>query len=272
VLERLNGAPLWAIGIGLLVVLVSTFALGHYLNLRYERIGRFTNSTDFSGYVVTAMLGLLAIVMAFTFSLSSERFEERRQLVIAQANAIGTAYLQAQLFDSPYRERLSGLLRAYTKQQVALANSGYPESGPLREQNNKLVTNIWKATEAAFNSVRNTAFASLFVASVNRVIDLDATRAAVRATRLPTEIFSVLCLFLISVAGVLGYEIGLERGLLLTSFVLGLMVMAFLLVLDLDRPQSGGIRETQGPMEQLQISLGASSGPLDPRRNGPHGH
>lgn len=267
--QWLDQMPLWAIGTGLVLLMALSLIVGHGLYLRTGRARRSEDqaSTDFSGYVVTAMLGLLAIVMAFTFSLASERYEERRQLVISQANAIGTAYLRASLFDSPYRERLSGLIRGYVDEQVSLAESGYPNSGPLREQNDRLLGEIWQATAAMFNSARNAPFSGWLVASINEMIDLDASRNSARSTQLPVEVFVVLCVFLISVAGVLGYEIGLGRGLFLAGFVMGLMIVAFLLVLDIDRPQSGGIREMQGPMEQLQKSLNASPEVLDSGQN-----
>jgi len=152
--EWLDEVPLWAIGVGLVALMGCALMAGHRLYLRANR-ARSSESlagTDYSGYVVTAMLGLLAIVMAFTFSLASERFEERRQLVIAQANAIGTAYLRTQLFASPYRERLSRLLRSYADEQIQLANAGYPASGPLREQDARLLGEIWLATAVAFCS------------------------------------------------------------------------------------------------------------------------
>src|SRR4051794_670555 len=66
------------------------------------------------GYLVGSMLGILALLMAFSFSMALDRYEERRHLVVQEANAIGTAYLRAQLLDEPYRGRLSKLLVDYT--------------------------------------------------------------------------------------------------------------------------------------------------------------
>jgi hypothetical protein len=274
VFEWLDQVPLWAIGIGLVLLMAFALIAGHRLYLLTDRPSRSKSqaSTDFSGYVVTAMLGLVAIVMAFTFSLATERFEERRQIVIDQANAIGTAYLRVQLFDSPYRERLSGLIRGYVDEQIRLADSGYPKSGPLREQNSRLLDEIWQATAAMFSSAKTAPFSGWLVDSINKVIDLDAARSFARLTRLPVEIFVVLCVIMISVAGVLGYEIGIERGLFLAGFVMGLMVVAFLLILDLDRPQSGGIREVQWPMEELQKSLSESRNAPDPGVTVSYGH
>src|SRR5881394_263672 len=55
------------------------------------------------GNIVGAYLGLLALLLAFTYSLSLSRYEQRRSLVTQEANAIGTAYLRAQLLDEPHR-------------------------------------------------------------------------------------------------------------------------------------------------------------------------
>ena len=72
------------------------------------------------GYLVGSLLGFLALLMAFSFSMALDRYEERRHLVIQEANAIGTAYLRTQLLDEPHRGRLSGLLVAYTDNRIAL--------------------------------------------------------------------------------------------------------------------------------------------------------
>ena len=79
-------------------------------------------------YLVGSMLGLLALLLAFSFSMALDRYEERRHLVIQEANAIGTAYLRTQLLDEPHRARLSGLLVDYTDNRIALGDGSHAAS------------------------------------------------------------------------------------------------------------------------------------------------
>src|SRR5215469_14965767 len=109
-----NDLPIWPIGVALLALLTGAFFLGRFMHRRATRRGRVRQNTAFDGFIVSAVLGLLALLLGFTFSLAIQRFEERRQLVMQEANAIGTAYLRAQLLDSPHRERLSRLIVDYT--------------------------------------------------------------------------------------------------------------------------------------------------------------
>ena len=73
------------------------------------------------GYVVSAVLGLLALMLGFTLAMAVDRYETRRALVLEEANAIGTTYLRAQLFGEPHRARLSKLLVEYNDNRLALA-------------------------------------------------------------------------------------------------------------------------------------------------------
>ena len=72
------------------------------------------------GYVVSAVLALMGLLLGFTFALSVDRFETRRALVLQEANAIGTAYLRSQALTEPHRSRMSKALVDYTNNRIAL--------------------------------------------------------------------------------------------------------------------------------------------------------
>lgn len=104
-------------------------------------------------YVISSVLGLLALLLGFTFSLAVDRYETRRTLVLQEANAIGTSYLYAQLLDEPHRSRMSGLLRAYAENRVELGYADSRNSAPLLARNDALLTQLWAGTAAAFDSL-----------------------------------------------------------------------------------------------------------------------
>jgi hypothetical protein len=256
-LAWLDQAPLLFIGVILFGLMTAAAAVGYGLRMRQDAAADAEDKRDSGseGYIVSATLGLLALLLGFTFSLAIQRFETRRELVLADANAIGTAYLRVQLLGEPHRSRLSGLLLNLATDKVELATVGPKGAGPLLAKEDKLLTDIWSATAAAFDSVRTTAFGNALVDSMNKMIDLDASRRAARAAHVPTEVLAVLLVYLVVTTGVLGFVLAGSRAQLAAGFLLILLTLSLLLIIDIDRPTIGGIRESQGPMEQLRNSM-----------------
>ena len=254
----LNNAPLLILGGGTLILM--TMAVGAGVALRAwndggRQIGKKGEDGGLEGYVVSAVLGLLALLMGFTFSLAVDRFETRRTLVLEEANAIGTTYLRAQLLEQPHRERISQLLVNYTDNRIALAKAPPDRVAPLLAANDRMLTDLWAATASAFVTIKGIDFSSTFVDGVNNVIDLDAARKTARMARVPSEVFFVLFVYLIVTAGVLGYVFVGNRGRGAAIFMLVLLTLSLLLILDIDRPNKGGIRESQTAMEQLRATF-----------------
>jgi hypothetical protein len=255
----LESGPTWAIS--LVALFLMALAAGGGILLRIQQNRRDALSGDevdeqFEGYIVSAVLGLLALLMGFTFSMAVDRFDARRLLVLEEANAIGTTYLRTQLMEEPHRTRISRLLVAYTDNRLELAKATSPQQGrPLLLTNDRLVTELWVATVAAWPTLRDYDFSSAYVESMNTVIDLDASRKAARLVRVPPVIFVVLFIYMFVTAGVMGYVLHGDRGRAAGGFMLVLLVLALALIFDIDRPMRGGVTEGQGPMERLRASL-----------------
>jgi hypothetical protein len=227
-LDPLNGAPLWLIGPVLLAVMAGAFFAGRRLRVRAVRRAAAADRTpdeggDRDGFIISAVLGLLALLLGFTFSLAVQRFEERRELVVAEANAIGTAYLRAQILDSPHRERLSRLLVQHLDIELALAAEGFPTSGPLRAKSDRVLTDVWAATVAALDTPKSNTLGYVLTDAIDPVIDLDASRTEARAEQIPTRVFLILMIYLLSAACLLGYETEKGHATLIACFVLALM-------------------------------------------------
>ena len=254
----LNNSPLLILGGGMLIIMALAVAGGiafRNWNDRRDPSGARSGEGGLEGYVVSAVLGLLALLMGFTFSLAVDRFDARRVLVLEEANAVGTAYLRAQLLEEPHRTRISELLVNYTDNRIALGTAPPDRIPPLLAENDRMLTDLWAATASAFVTIKGLDFSSTFVDSVNNVIDLDASRKMARMARVPTEVFVVLFIYLIVTAGVLGYVFVGNRGRGAAIFMLLLLTLSLLLILDIDRPTKGGIREAQTAMEQLRASF-----------------
>src|SRR5262245_36005897 len=126
----LYDVPLWSIAIALLLLLIAASMLGFKAGRR--RVARNAaadqeESKDGGGAefstVQSAILGLLALLLAFTYSLASSRFDERKRVVVDEANAIGTAWLRAGLVEQPARGELEQLLRRYVDLRLVLAEA-----------------------------------------------------------------------------------------------------------------------------------------------------
>jgi len=251
---------LWPLGLVLLALLTGALLLGRWLRIRFESgASGIDPEREFDGYIVSAMLGLLAVLLGFTFSLAISRYEERRLAVVTQANAIGTAWLRVQLLAPPHRERLGRLLQTYLTNQIELEKAGYPTTGVLSSRGDILVSRIWAETVAALGLPENRPVNFLVGNAVNNVIDQGDFRRAARSARVPTEVFVVLMTCLITIAGVLGFSIRKNSGTVTGCFALGLMTFALLLIIDIDRPGYGSIREPQEPMERLHLQIGYQS-------------
>jgi hypothetical protein len=257
--DWVRDTPLVFLGAALLFLMTVAFVGGRFIHEYQERRRKAEKvrkwSHDYEGYIVSSVLGLLAILLGFTFSLAINRYEQRRELVIAHANAVGTTYLRAQLLGPPHRERLSKLLVGYTDNLVALGSARRGDTSALLAKDDATLTDIWAATAAAFDSIRSSALSISLLQTTNDMIDLDTSRRNLRIIHIPTEVFGVLLIYLIGAAGVLGYVLAEGPGRFAGGFILILLSLSLLLIIDIDRPASGVIREDQTPMLLLRDSL-----------------
>jgi hypothetical protein len=207
--------------------------------------------------MVGSMLGLLALLLAFSFSMALDRYEERRHLVVQEANAIGTAYLRAQMLDEPHRSRLSKLLVEYTDNRIELASASPGRGKPLLARNDQLLTDIWAAVAASRESALRHGVTTALLMTYNEVIDLDTERKVARQMRVPTAVLLLLYGFLIMAALVLGYVLEERRGRMGAAVLFLILSLYIGIISDLSRPAAGSILESQEPMLMLRQSIKA---------------
>jgi hypothetical protein len=257
--EWLSNLPLPGVVSFLLGTMLLAAFIGHaarrLANRRRKEVGDDQHGQE--GYLVGSMLGTLALLMAFSFSMALDRYEERRHLVIQEANAIGTSYLRAQLLDEPHRTRLSALLVAYTDNRIMLGTGKHADLDRQLAINDGLLTDIWAGVVAARDSAKAHSITTPVLMTFNEVIDLDTERKVARQARVPAPVLFLLYVFLILTAAVLGYVLEERRARLgaLALFVLLSLYMG--IVTDLNRPASGYVQESQEPMLMLQRALRA---------------
>lgn len=114
---------------------------------------------------------------------------------------------------------------------------------------------IWSAMTQAVAPYRTTVLASLLITTTNKAIDLAASRMAARQAHTPTRILRILLIYSLIAAGTIGFQKGRHRTATTVFFLL--LVLAAMLIGDLDRPTARGIRVSQQPMIDLQHSIAA---------------
>ena len=209
------------------------------------------------GAAVGATLGLLAFILAFTFGMAASRFDARRQMVVEDANAIGTTYLRTSLMPDPPASKLRSLLREYT--DIRTDAGIHPEHFPAAlARSEELQRMMWSEASAAGTQHPN-PMTALFIASLNEMIDTHGLRLAAIRHRIQPGIWT----FLFLTAGIsmlsIGYQAGLSgsrRSVAATALVLAFSGV-IMLIADLDRPERGFLRVNQQAMIDLQASMKA---------------
>lgn len=211
-------------------------------------------------FATASVLGLLALLIGFTFSLALGRYDERRGLVVKEANALGTTWLRTDLLDAADGARMREVMRRYVDARVDFANAGNARDEVARYARSTALQNeLWAVMVQGIAPFRDTPRASLLVSTTNEAIDLAAERFAARQDHIPVRILRMLLLFALLAAALVGFERPHQRKA--TTPLLLLFALAVGLVLDLDLPSTGAVNVPQDPMLELQQSLRTSPPP-----------
>jgi hypothetical protein len=222
-----------------------------------------TDADDFFknhvGALQGALLGLLALLLGFTFAMAVSRFDTRKELVLEESNTIGTIYLRSRLLPDPYSSELQLLLRTYVDTRLAFYDAGV-DRNRLNTANaitKRLQERLWLVAIAASQQDPHSVPAGLFVQALNEVIDLHEKRLRALENHVPEVVLYLVCAVAVGALGFIGYGCGLRgrRYFLSTALVAFLVALVLAVILDLDRPRRGLIRVSQDSMEKLKESL-----------------
>ncbi|MBK9975317.1 MAG: hypothetical protein IPP14_11155 [Planctomycetes bacterium] len=249
-----SDAPLWVLFVAVVLAAAAAVELGFQGGK--ARAKRNTNEKPESvSAMVGATLGLLAFSLAVTFGLAADRFDARRGTMQREANAIGTAYMRADLLTDGQRDRVRSLFKKYVAARLAWADSA-DEDALIRSE--ALHKELWEAARDAAREHPDLETTSLFVDSINDVIDAHEDRVMAREHgRVPQGVWMVLTLITVLAFGATGYHgglVGTSRTPVVICVVLSFAVL-ITLIADLDRPNSGSVNATQQAMRDLYNSM-----------------
>jgi hypothetical protein len=256
--EWIDRAPLWVMFALTLLLCLAMLEAGSALCRASLRKSPKEPDAPLNS-IVGSLLGLLAFTLAFAFSIAANRFDARKQLVLQEANAIGTTYLRAGLL--PPREGLP--IRARLRDYVALRlTATRANAGTVARGSERIHGLLWAQTKALAQDDVDSELRSLFVASLNETIDLHQSRKTVALQyRVPPTVWTILYLLVVLGMLALGYQIGMAgarrmRGAPVLAMAFSLVLM---MISDLDRPFEGFLRVSQQPLIDVQASMAADS-------------
>ena len=251
----LDPIPMWAMYVLTFLVLLLAFELGYKYGLFRQKKYEVEPDKTLDA-MVGATLGLLAFLMAFVMSMASDRYDNRRQLVVEEAQVIRSAYLQAGYLTEPYPQEIRSLLKEYVDIRIATPET-QNEIGKVILRSEEIHAKLWDLTEAVVEETPGRDEVSLFIASINETINLHSRRIAALRARLPETI--VLVLYLIAALGMamVGFQNSYngKRNYFSALSVILVFTVVMMLIIDLDRPQEGLLRVSQQALIDLQRQM-----------------
>ena len=253
-IEWFNSANIWLIYVGTIVLILAGEEIGAAL-ARRGRVHPTSDADRLLSSLATPSLGLLALIIGFTFSMALSRFEARRTAVLSEANAIGTAALRGQMLQEPYRSTVAPLFKEYMMIRIVSSTEspGSPKVSQAIQRSLGIQNELWRAGMAAAASNPQVVPSGLFIQALNRMFDAHEERLSAARNQVPLVVFVLLEAIAIVAFAFEGY--GLQLAQVRNRTVIWIMVLmvgsAIMLVVDLDRPQSGFITVDQTPLLDL---------------------
>ena len=253
--------------LGLIIfgIVLGTTLLGVFLGRRL-RAHAETLREPF-GVVQAALLGLVALILAFGLTMAVGRYDQRRAAVVEDANAIGTTYLRAQTLREPMRTESLDLLTRYTDTSIALSNAvpGSTASRAAVAEGGELHRELWGLAGDALAGSPQDSAPRLYVETLNEMIDMQTVRVAGLNNRVPS---AVLVIEVVGAAIGLGllamYLAILSRGVAAVVLAAVFVSVLLLITFDLDRPTRGVVTVPDAPLVALRASM-----ELPPAAEGP---
>jgi hypothetical protein len=206
-----------------------------------------------------ATLGLMGLLLGFSLSMAISRWDARRDVIINEANAIGTLSLRAGLLEERLRADLRESLRDYAEARIALAGDRTKTDvlHKARRDSEDLHADIWAAVERANVPGQSNAVLSSLINSANEVIDIHELRLSSLQNRLPTGLFYLLvgmaALSVAFQASGFGATSRFGRG---PPMLLAILITTvLLLIMDVNRPQRGSVEVGVAPLERALMGI-----------------
>ena len=226
------------VALGLIIGVVAAHEIGFW-------VGSLTRSVDEPfdqqvSLVRASTAAVVAFLVGFAFSGAASRFIDRSDIIVKEANALGTAYLRADALAEPQRGELRETLREYTADRVKLlSREGRDRIEPLLAKVGGLHERMWRS--AIKGTQDNAPLMAVVLPPINDVIDLHSIHLAMARRHLPIPIMALLLGTAAISVGLIGFGNGRagHRFSVIDSVYGAVLAVALWMTIDLDYPGIG---------------------------------
>jgi len=231
-------APLLAAIIFVLILVIN------WLGFKYRKLQSAKADVEIegTGTIEGAMLGLMALLMAFSFSMAAGKFDTRRQVIIEEANDIGTTILRCDLYPDSVRNLLRTDLAKYVDARIAYYDAGDDEEKiKLALQDATSYSGkVWQRAVLLSQNLDNRVRSEHMIPALNNMIDIVTTRESSRISKVPPIILLILLFLTFASSFLLGYgNKSKKRNNVITVGFAFMISLVLYLIVELDRPKRG---------------------------------
>lgn len=243
----------------LFVSMLAATELGYRLGFRRKTAAK-SGAREHINAIQGSILGILALLLGFTFSLSLQRFDSRSDAVVEEANAIGTTYLRSDLLPLAVRSEVQALLREYVDLRVQASTVSLDHQQQRKSLVDKATnkqSQLWQLARKSAELEPNPVTTGLYIQSLNEMIDNFGRRDAALNRHVPEVVLLLLYGTFLLAGTIVGYATGIagHRPSLVSYLMVLLIVVLVFIILDLDRPRRGLIEVSQKSLLDLQNAV-----------------
>ena len=233
----LNDLDTWHIVIVLFFSMLAAVWIGYKIGLKK------TKSENKNAEISSSLLGLLALILGFTFAMAGSRYENRKNNLIDEANCIGTAVLRADIYPDSLKNEFKKDFKLYlnSRRDYYLLDNNEQKLTASLQQSAFTSEKLW--SRAAFYAKNKDYFiqSTMMLPALNAMFDSASKSNMVLNSKVPETIVYLMLAFSIIISFFIGYNCGLEKKIN-TKFITGfcfLICIVIFITLDLDRPRRG---------------------------------
>jgi hypothetical protein len=232
--------PPYVIGLVLFILVLASFLVG--VRIRKNVLKKHPDlANDDFGALSSSLLGLLALLLAFTFGMANSRFDDRRKLAIEEANAIGTVVLRAEVLPDSMKNILKSQLEEYLETRIAFNQAGmdFDKMVDYYYKADGISSDIWMTVAEYAKTNTEITRTSEIIPALNAMIDITTSRRAAGEANIPDSIQFLLIFLCVCSTFLMGYERKNRIDMLVVVGFSLMLALTVFTIIDLDRPRSG---------------------------------
>lgn len=231
----------------LFILIFSFILLANWLGYRFKRrqLEKYPGQVmEGMGSIEGSILGVMSLLLGFTFSLAVSKFEARRHVIVDEANTIGTAILRCDMYPDSIRIPLRKEFKDYIETRIAYYDAGNDEAIMGREidKSEEISGRIWKKVTFHSMDPEFRIRSQQMIPTLNDMIDIVTTRDSLRISRVPELVLWTLVTLILTAAFLLGSDYkGKKRNIVLLLGYALAMTLTLNLITELNHPREGFI-------------------------------